>query len=80
MRADIRPASAGDCEALASLSLQLGYPASAQEMRERLRRLAASADHAVYVAELAGRVVAWLHVQRRSALRSPILPRSAAWS
>jgi GNAT superfamily N-acetyltransferase len=71
MKAIIRPAAQKDCAALALLSHQLGYPAEAQEMRGRLRGLEGSADHAVFVAEQAGQVVAWLHVQKRSSLEVP---------
>ncbi|WP_232054579.1 GNAT family N-acetyltransferase [Thiomonas sp. Sup16B3] len=58
----IRKAELGDAEALAALSGQLGYPATAALMRERLALILPSADHAVFVAEVQGRVVAWTHV------------------
>ncbi|MDD4885525.1 MAG: GNAT family N-acetyltransferase [Thiomonas sp.] len=58
----IRRAVLDDAEALAGLSEQLGYPATAAIMRERLARILPAADHAVFVAEVQGRVVAWTHV------------------
>lgn len=58
----IRTARLEDAQALASLSTQLGYPADAADMRQRLALLLPSPDHAVFVTELDGQVVAWLHV------------------
>jgi len=58
----IRRAGLDDAEALAGLSEQLGYPATAAVMRERLALILPSVDHAVFVAEVQGREVAWVHV------------------
>jgi GNAT superfamily N-acetyltransferase len=58
----IREARAADAEALAALSDQLGYPAAAGEVRERLAALALRGDGRVLVAEAKGRVIGWVHV------------------
>ena len=47
---------------MARLANQLGYPASIDAMRARLRRLLESSIDAVFVAEAAGGIVAgWIH-------------------
>ena len=61
MKLRIRPATAGDADVVARLSTQLGYPATAGEIVERLAGL--PSHHAVLVAELDGAVVGWIHVQ-----------------
>ncbi|HEX6207728.1 MAG TPA: GNAT family N-acetyltransferase [Actinomycetota bacterium] len=61
MKPGIRPATAGDAEAVASLATQLGYPATADEIVERLAGL--PSHHTVFVAEMEGAVVGWIHVQ-----------------
>ncbi len=60
----IRAAGVADAEELARLSAQLGYPCPPLAMRQRLERLAARTDHAVFVASLeAGAPLAgWVHV------------------
>ena len=50
----IREARMEDAEKLADLATQLGYPSSADEMTERLRRILPDPDHVVYVAEVRG--------------------------
>ena len=59
----IRRMLPGDAEAAARLSTELGYPATADEIGERLADLSPRDNHAVLVAELHGRVVGWIHVQ-----------------
>lgn len=57
----IRPATLDDTEALASLSTQLGYPATPQLIAERLRSWASLPHHAVFVACLpTGEVAAFI--------------------
>jgi len=52
-----------DADAVAQLSIQLGYPASQQEAQKHVDSLINSADHQVYVAETAdGSVVGWIQV------------------
>ena len=65
----IRLAKIGDAARLADLSTQLGYPATAAEIRQRLRGIRPAAQHAVLVAEAkdAG-VIGWLHVSRQPLL------------
>ncbi len=57
----IRTAAPADAPRLAELSTQLGYPARAEDLLERLGRLAARTDTVVLVAELAGEAIGWLH-------------------
>jgi len=57
----IRTAVPADATRLAALSTQLGYPARADELEERLARLLGRDDLAVFVAELDGEAIGWLH-------------------
>ena len=57
----IRTATPSDATRLAELSTQLGYPANAGDLEERLARLVRREDTVVLVAELGGTVVGWLH-------------------
>lgn len=57
----MRPATPADADAIAELSGQLGYPVAAAAVRQRLERLLAAADQAVFVAVDARRVVGWIH-------------------
>lgn len=57
-----RQARLEDAPALASLSGQLGYPSSPEEMRARLQAILGREEHVVFVAEQGGQVVAWIHV------------------
>ncbi len=59
----IRVATPEDAPALAGLSDTLGYPASVQDVQQRLVPIMASPDNRVLVAcSAAGAVVAWIHV------------------
>jgi GNAT superfamily N-acetyltransferase len=59
----IRRAQRSDAERIAELSGQLGYPATAAQIAQRLRGLRPAAQHAVFVADLPGSgVVGWIHV------------------
>jgi len=59
----IRPAAAGDAERIAVLSGQFGYPATAEQVWQRLQRLEGDSEHAALVAQApGGEVVGWLHV------------------
>jgi GNAT superfamily N-acetyltransferase len=68
-RMAVRPVRIEDAEALARLSLQLGYPSSREEVERRLSALLNQPEHIVLVAEThnaqarrAGlQVVAWVH-------------------
>ena len=46
---------------MAALATQLGYPSSPEDVAKRLALIPHDGDHAVLVAVLAGRVVAWVH-------------------
>ncbi len=69
----IRRAKTADAARLADLSSQLGYPATAAQLRRRLRGIRPAALNAVFVAEGhdAG-VVGWLHVSKQALLESDI--------
>lgn len=59
----IRRAQRSDAARIAELSGQLGYPATAAQIAQRLRGLRPAARHAVFVADLPGSGVAgWVHV------------------
>jgi N-acetylglutamate synthase-like GNAT family acetyltransferase len=58
----IRPARERDVEALARLAAELGYPSTADEMRERLAALRAGEDDEVLVADVDGEVAGWIHL------------------
>ncbi|QID18445.1 GNAT family N-acetyltransferase [Nitrogeniibacter mangrovi] len=76
---DIRPARAGDAAAIARLSGELGYPATAAEVATRLAALArAPDDNAVRVATLDGAVVGWIHVLHARRLELPPFAEIAA--
>jgi N-acetylglutamate synthase-like GNAT family acetyltransferase len=61
----IRLARVDDAERAAELATQLGYPTTPEQMRRRLAQVSQAEDHAVYVAELDGRVAGWIHVCAR---------------
>lgn len=69
----IRKARPSDAPPLAKLATQLGYPATAGEIRGRLRGIRLAAQHAVLVAETkADGVIGWLHVSRQPLLESDL--------
>lgn len=55
---------------ISALAGDLGYSASAIEMGPRLSAICSRADHSVFVAELAGTIVGWIHVCRVESLGS----------
>ena len=62
----IRPSRSDDVAALADLSTQLGYPAAADTLSERLARVRSDGVGEVLVAADAdGRVLGWTHVVPR---------------
>ena len=70
-KACVRPALLTDAGRIAVLSGQLGYPSSAASVRRRLRNLLARRDHAIWVAETEGGIVAgWIHVFVKELLES----------
>jgi GNAT superfamily N-acetyltransferase len=58
----IREAIDTDAESVAELSGQLGYPTTADTIRQRLDFARRLGGHVLYVAEQDGRVVAWMDV------------------
>jgi GNAT superfamily N-acetyltransferase len=67
---EIRPAEPGDVEALASLSLQLGYPVSEADVRAHLERGPSGEHRSLLVAVREGQVHGWVELATRSALES----------
>jgi len=66
MPISIRPARSDDVASLAELSTQLGYPATADMLRDRLMRVRDEGVGEVFVATDAhGRVLGWTHVVPR---------------
>lgn len=69
----VRPPCADDLAALAELSGQLGYPATADVMESRLAAVAANDHAAVLVAsDLADRPIGWVHVELKRTLVAPL--------
>ena len=69
----IRRAKSGDAPQIAELSGQLGYPATAAQVNERLRGIKPASEHAVLVAESAkDGVIGWLHVSKEPLLEVEI--------
>src|SRR5215470_879415 len=66
----IRPCRLSDAEATAALAVELGYQTTAEQARARLQALLLLPDHAVFAAEVAGRMVGWLHVHAARTLES----------
>jgi GNAT superfamily N-acetyltransferase len=69
----IRRAKSGDAPRLAELCGQLGYPATAAQMRQRLRGVRPASQHAIFVAVTKnGGVIGWLHVSKEPLLEVEI--------
>lgn len=67
----IRRAKSADAPRLAELSGQLGYPATAAQLRQRLRAVKQTPHHVIVVAESSrDGVIGWLHVSRVPLLES----------
>ena len=62
MNIQIRQAAVADAPLLAGLSVQLGYPATASEIEERLNAMGDGDKDVVFVAVLEEVVVGWIHV------------------
>ena len=79
MEVTIRDARPRDAEALAALIGQLGYPASADDVGRRVKRLSSSGTDRVVVAELGGEIVglACLHTSLSLAYDEPAAKLSA---
>ena len=69
----IRRAKSADAPRLAELSGQLGYPATAAQIRDRLRQIQPASQNAVFVADSAkDGVIGWLHVSREALLECDV--------
>jgi GNAT superfamily N-acetyltransferase len=69
----IRPPRGQDAAALAVLSGQLGYPASTQELEDRLAAVAGNDHAAVLVAtDASDRPIGWVHVELKRTLVAPL--------
>jgi GNAT superfamily N-acetyltransferase len=66
----VRPCLPNDAEAVAALAGELGYPSTAEQIRSRLEWLLGRDGHAVFAAEVDGRVVGWSHVHETRPLES----------
>src|SRR5215470_12969690 len=68
----IRLATRKDAARIAELSGQLGYPATRQEIAQRMTRMRPVTQHAIFVAELEKRITGWLHVSVTPLLEEPL--------
>ncbi len=66
----IRPAIAADTDRIAELCVQLGYKASSEDVRERLRRIMEKEDTVAFVAEEQGFVTGWIQASVRMTIES----------
>jgi len=64
----IRAMRRDDAGAVANLATQLGYPSSEVQLAERIAQVQGREEAAAMVAEDAGNVVAWVHVELRRTL------------
>jgi GNAT superfamily N-acetyltransferase len=62
LQISVLPMRLEDAAEAAQLSAELGYPVTAETLRERLRQFAGMQDHAVFAAYWEGRVVGWIDV------------------
>jgi len=69
----IRRAKITDAARIAELSGQLGYPATAEQIRRRLRQIQPVSHNAVFVADAgeAG-ILGWLHVSKEALLETEV--------
>jgi GNAT superfamily N-acetyltransferase len=69
----IRRARLGDAGVIAKLGGQLGYPATENELAERLAKLIhRPGEGVVLIAEASGEIVGWLHVSVTPLLQVPL--------
>ncbi len=69
----IRRAKSADAQQIAALCGQLGYPATAAQMRARLRRIAPASQNAVFVADSKkDGLIGWVHVSKQPLLEVEI--------
>lgn len=76
---ELRSARGEDAHEIARLSLQLGYPATADALAPRLAALiTASRDNAIVVLTIDGRVAGWIHVLHARRIEVPPFAEIAA--
>jgi GNAT superfamily N-acetyltransferase len=69
----IRRAKSADAPQIAVLSGQLGYPATAAQIRMRLLAIKPAAEHAVFVADAPeDGVIGWVHVSKQPLLEAEV--------
>lgn len=74
----IRPAAPSDVPQLTVLAAQLGYPATEEEVQQRLLAILLEENDALWVAEIPdGSVVGWVHVHLGQVLVEPA--RAMVW-
>jgi GNAT superfamily N-acetyltransferase len=79
MSISVRWMNPDDLGAVTELSAQLGYPATAEEIGTRFRRIRSEADHALLVAvSKEQKVVGWIHVHPVHTLESDSYAEIAA--
>jgi GNAT superfamily N-acetyltransferase len=66
----IRPLTASDVDAVASLNYQLGYPCSASDLLPRIEQLLHSSERIAFAAILDGRLIGWIDVAIEHHLQS----------
>ena len=68
----VRRARLDDAPRLTELSAQLGYEVSQEQLRSQLEIAQQKPDNIILVAELAGKVVGWVHCYIRHLLTDPV--------
>ncbi len=60
-----------DAEAAAELCAQLGYPSSADDLRERIKEMSRTTDRVAFAAVVDDQIVGWIDVAMERHLQSP---------
>lgn len=68
----VRPVDQHDADTVAELVTQLGYERTPEQVRRWVRELESRPEHACFVAELNGEVVAWVDVSLEHHLQSEV--------
>ena len=66
----VRALREDDLDRAASLTAQLGYAASVEQLRARLACILGRPEHALFAADRAGSVAGWLHAQAQHRFES----------
>jgi ribosomal protein S18 acetylase RimI-like enzyme len=68
---EVRPAESRDVTAIARLAGELGYPSTAEQVKDRLAFLEEDPRHATFVAAVKGdEVIGWIHLSEIHSLAS----------